>query len=168
MPRLIKNGAVVEDEWQVVGLDAELTDAELPGGKVVVPLQYWKANAQILAERSDKFGVWLNSDELAEELGESAAQLDLIALHFPGFMDGRGFSTARLLRERYGFAGELRAIGNIMRDQLCYMRRCGFNSFVLPVGSDLDSAMSSLQDFTEYYQPGSDQPLPLFQRRNTG
>ena len=168
MPKLIKDGAVVDDEWQVLGLDSDLILKDLPPGRIVLPLRFWKDNREQLAKRSDEVGVWLRNDEPAQELGADAACLPLVALHFPAFKDGRGFSTARLLRERYGFSGELRAIGDIMRDQLCYMQRCGFNSFALPDTIDLQQALKSLEDFTEYYQPACDQTLPLFRRRNSG
>jgi len=81
-------------------------------------------------------------------------------------MDGRSFSTARILRERYGFKGELRAIGNFIRDQLCYLRRCGVNAFAFAnPDTNLEIAVKSLTDFSEYYQASVDQPLPLFRRR---
>jgi uncharacterized protein (DUF934 family) len=81
-------------------------------------------------------------------------------------MDGRSFSTARLLRERYGFTGELRAVGNFIRDQLCYLRRCGVNAFAFTrEDMNLEDALKSLGDFSEYYQASVDQPLPLFRRR---
>jgi uncharacterized protein (DUF934 family) len=80
-------------------------------------------------------------------------------------MDGRGFSVARLLRERYGFTGELRASGGVIRDQLCYLQRCGFSSFDLDADINIEAAVESLNDFSEGYQISVDLPTPLFRRR---
>lgn len=165
MPKLIKDGVIVDDQWQALGLDGELPAGELPAGALILPLQAWRERRAELVGREAQIGVWLSSEQLADELGEDARELPLIALHFPGFMDGRGFSTARLLRQRYGFEGELRAFGDIIRDQLFYLKRCGFDSFCLPSGNDLDAALASLQDFSESYQGAWDVRDPLFRRR---
>ena len=89
----------------------------------------------------------------------------MIAVNFPQFTDGRGYSTARLLRERYGWKGEMRAIGDIQRDQLYYLSRCGFDSFLLNEGFDPQEALTAFNDFSEAYQTAVDQPVPLFRRR---
>lgn len=166
MPKLIKDGAIVENTWTLLGKpDADAATVSVPAGKVLVPLSVWLAQKTQLQARGD-LGVWLDSDETAEQLGDDARNLTMVAVNFPGFMDGRAFSTARLLRERYGFTGELRAIGNFIRDQLCYLRRCGVNAFAFAnPDADLDTAVKSLNDFNEYYQASVDQPLPLFRRR---
>lgn len=162
MPKLVKDGAITDNRWTLV------TEAEgftAPEGPVIVPLSVWQAQKAQLQERAD-VGVWLDSDETAEQLADAVDTLPLIALNFPVFKDGRPFSTARLLRERYGFTGELRAVGHIIRDQLCYMRRCGFNAFDFGDQEiDLEQAAESLNDFTEYYQASVDEPLPIFRRR---
>jgi len=125
----------------------------------------WIAQKVQLQTRAD-IGVWLDSDEIAESIGEEANRFPVIGVNFPSFMDGRAFSTARLLRERYGFTGELRAVGGFIRDQLCYLRRCGVNAFAFAnPEADLEIAVKSLNDFSEYYQASVDQPLPLFRRR---
>lgn len=161
MPEIMKQNSVTSDHWQVVAGDAGTVPA---GEYLIVPFRLWQQEQQALAGRKD-IGVWLDSGELP--LAEHAAdlqQLPLIAINFPVFTDGRGFSIARLLRERFGYKGELRAIGYVLRDQLCFMKRCGFDSFALPEGTDLQAALASLQDFTEYYQTSVDQPQPLFRR----
>jgi uncharacterized protein (DUF934 family) len=86
-------------------------------------------------------------------------------VNFPKFNDGRGFSIGRLLRERYGFRGELRAIGDVLRDQLFFLARCGFDAFALRDDQDVDEALGAFADFSEAYQPALDQPVPLFRRR---
>jgi len=167
MPKLIKDGVVVANTWTLLEKgEAAPADVTVPTGQVIVPLTVWHAQKESLQQRSD-IGVWLDSEELASELGDDAKSLPLVAIHFPLFMDGRGFSTARLLRERFGFTGELRAIGYFLRDQLCYLKRCGVNAFEFTHNEiSLDDALTSLNDFTEYYQASVDQPLPLFRRRH--
>jgi uncharacterized protein (DUF934 family) len=166
MPKLVKDGAIVEDTWTLLPKPGgEATDIAVPTGHVIVPLSVWLAQKAQLQSRTD-IGVWLDSDETADLLGEDAQSLPLVAVNFPTFMDGRAFSTARLLRERFGFTGELRAVGHFIRDQLCYLRRCGVNAFAFSnPETDLQAALKSLNDFTEYYQASVDQPLPLFRRR---
>ena len=127
----------------------------------MLSLQAWQA---LDDAQKASIGVWLSSEQLADDLGDECQKAPVIAIQFPTFMDGRGFSTARLLRERYGFNGELRAV-NVIRDQLFYLQRCGFNSFVLADDQNLEAALSSLSDFSDSYQPGVDQPTPLFRRR---
>jgi uncharacterized protein (DUF934 family) len=89
----------------------------------------------------------------------------LVAVNFPQFTDGRGYSSARLLRERYGWRGELRAIGDVFRDQLFYLARCGFDAFALRQGEDAQAALAAFDDFSDAYQTAADRPLPLFRRR---
>lgn len=162
MPKLVKDGAVAVDDWRLL---RKIDDAtQLAQRNIIVPGSHWLQARTDLANRDD-VGIWLNGDDELAPYAEYIAALPLIAVHFPGFMDGRGFSTARLLRERFQFNGELRAIGHFMRDQLTYLRRCGFNAFSFDDNVDLDGALKSLNDFSEYYQAAVDQPLPLFRRR---
>ena len=88
-----------------------------------------------------------------------------VEVNFPSFTDGRGYSIARLLRERYGYEGELRAVGDVQRDQLYYLSRCGFDAFLLREGEDAEEAIAALQDFSDAYQSSVAQPQPLFRRR---
>lgn len=165
--RLILDGAVVENQWNLLPLDAdtEITADKLAPGKVMLPLTVWLALRDDLQGRKGEIGVWLDSDEAADLIGEHASELPLIAAHFPLFTDGRAFSTGRLLRQRYGFTGELRAVGNFMRDQLTYLKRCGFNAFAFQGDQPLEKLLDSLQDFTDSYQSAVDQPLPIYRRR---
>lgn len=164
MSKLIKDGALAKDEWIMVH-DAESVASVFPSGKIILPLSVWRTHKDELLSRKDQIGVWLASDEFAELIGAEAEELPIIALNFPTFMDGRSFSTARLLRERYNFTGELRAIGHIIRDQLFYLKRCGFNSYSFSDETDVHAALESLNDFTETYQAAADQSQPLFRRR---
>jgi uncharacterized protein (DUF934 family) len=103
--------------------------------------------------------------EAVAKLGLALPGLKLIAIHFPKYGDGRGYSIARLLRERYGYKGELRAIGVVARDHLQLMAQCGFDSFQLREGEDAEEALKGLDDFSEAYQANAAQPVPLFRRR---
>lgn len=170
---IIKDGAVVSDDWQV--LRPEMPDAkamakgaepempEVPAGKVLVPLFVWQAKKEELKARGD-VAVWLASDQAPAALADDLDALPLIAVDFPAFADGRGFSYARELREQMGYQGEVRAIGAFMRDQLFMLQRCGCNSFALE-GFDLEDALNSLKDFDTNYQQDTQEPTPLFRRR---
>lgn len=157
---IIVGGTVVQDDWTL--LDGEPLPAT---GKIIVPLTLWLAQRENLLVRGD-VGVWIAADEEVEALADDVAALPLIAVDFPVFTDGRGFSTGRLLRERFGFKGELRAVGDVFKDTICYLYRCGFNAFAVRPDKNIHDALQGLQDFTEFYQSGVNQPLPLFRRRS--
>jgi uncharacterized protein (DUF934 family) len=166
MQKLIKDGQIVANTWALLAKpEGDAAAVEVPAGQVIIPVGVWNAQKDALQNRTD-IGVWLDSDEAAELIGADANRFAVIGVNFPLFMDGRSFSTARLLRERYGFNGELRAVGNFIRDQLCYLRRCGVNAFAFTnPEANLEEAVKSLSDLQEYYQAAVDQPLPLFRRR---
>lgn len=159
MPKMIKNNQIVDDQWLLLPKDA----TDIPDGPIIVPLELWKAKLTLLSGR-DQLGVWLDSDQPPSEIAEQLGNFVVIAIHFPVFTDGRGFSYARELREQHHYAGEVRAVGGFMRDQLFYLKRCGFDAFVLPE-PQLESALQSLNDFSDAYQSGVDQPTPMFRRR---
>ncbi len=163
MPRIIKNGAVVEDDWQLLAADVALAD--LPDGKIIVPLALWLAEHGALQSRAEATGIWLDGEEEPAPLTDHVSSLPLIAINFPEFKDGRGYSLARILRDRMGFTGELRAIGDVLQDQLFYLKRCGFDSFCIRADRDPEQALESLSDFRETYQAATDNPVPLFRRR---
>jgi uncharacterized protein (DUF934 family) len=162
MPRLIKDGAIVEDRWTL--LREEVPLAGVPRTPAIVPLALWRAERDVLRLRAD-IGVWLAPADDPECLAADCSILPLIAVDFPQFTDGRGYSSARLLRERYGFTGELRAIGDVLRDQLYYMAQCGFNAFAVRADRDLEDALKGLADFSDNYQATWRRPAPLFRRR---
>lgn len=165
MASLIKNEKIAANTWQQLELAADGSLPAIPAtGDVLVPLAVWQAAASTLLVRTaGRVGVWLNSDQDPAQIADSLEAFSLIAVNFPQFTDGRGYSAARLLRERYGWKEELRAIGDVQRDQLFYLSRCGFNAFLLAEGHD---ALSAFGDFTEAYQTSVERPLPLFRRRN--
>ncbi|OGA05613.1 MAG: oxidoreductase [Betaproteobacteria bacterium RIFCSPLOWO2_02_FULL_64_12] len=169
MAKLIKYRAIATDSWQLLEPGAEGALPPLPlAGDVIVPLALWRARREALAERSGKLGVWLDSHEDPADIAAELGRFAVVAVNFPKFGDGRGFSTARLLRERYGYRGELRAVGEVLRDQLLFMARCGFDAFLLREDQDAEEALSAFDDFSDGYQGWVEQPQPLFRRRLEG
>lgn len=154
MSRLIKDGQIIPDTW--IPADPSLPQAA-PGQ--VCTLQQWIQ----LPDKSGT-GVQLEPGEEPDPLLGHLDLLRLVVINFPVFTDGRGFSYGKTLRE-HGYSGELRASGHFIRDQMTYLRRCGFDAFQFADESRLDAAVESLHDFTEFYQASIDQPLPLFRRR---
>lgn len=180
--QIIKGRSVVEDQWQVLrapelpeGVKAEAEDIAalaVPSGKVIVPVAVWNAQREALLARAanGEIGVWLASDERPEPLKEDLAKFAVVAVDFPKFTDGRGYSIAYNLRTRLGWNGELRAIGDVLRDQLFSMQRVGFDAFAVRADRDIHDALKGLSDFSETYQASVDQKVPLFRRhaRNVG
>src|SRR5690606_35754386 len=155
----IKDRKVVTDSWEL------WKDAGLPptSGDWLVPLSLYRAERAALAGRAGRTGVVVASDEVPTE-DDDLKSLPLVGIDFPKFSDGRGYTTARLLRERFGYNGELRAVGDVLRDQLFYMARCGIDSFALKPGKDIQGALSAFDDFSTSYQAAVDQPQPLYRR----
>jgi uncharacterized protein (DUF934 family) len=164
--QIIKGRAVVADDWTVLRLDeGETPDAvEVPAGKFIVPLTVWQAQREALLQRAGQIGIWFASDELAQTAKDDLDKFAVIAVDFPKFSDGRGYSIAFNLRKRLGYAGELRAIGDVLRDQLFQMYRCGFDAYATRQDRSIHDALKGLTVFSETYQGSVDQPLPLFRR----
>lgn len=169
MRKIIKNRQIIDDATEVLKLAEGDSPASLniPGSPVLVPLAVWQARREELKSRAD-VGVWLASDERPEALKDDVATLKLIAVDFPKFTDGRGYSIAYNLRMRLGYEGELRAIGDVLRDQLFYMQRVGFDAFATRADRSIEDAIKGLSDFTEPYQPSWDRKAPLFKRVGRG
>ena len=164
--RVIRHGRVEADTWTYLGVTPEEPiPAELPPGPVLVPLATWLERRDSLRARSQPVGVWLGPDDDPGRLAADLAALPVVAIHFPKFTDGRGYSIAVLLRRRYGFRGELRAFGDVGRDQLFYQKRCGFDAFNLAPHRDPHAALASLAPFSVRYQGAVDDPLPLYRKR---
>lgn len=162
---LIKGNQVTEDVWQIIAKDAEFDLANVNSSDfILLPLALWLACSE-QARNKTNIGVWIDSDEAPEPLAEHCQTIPLIAINFPVFSDGRGYSYARTLRDYYGYEGELRAIGDVLRDQLYFYQRCGFNSYLLRADQDASQAIDGLNDFSVCYQAASDQSNPLLRRR---
>jgi len=166
MPVLIKNGAVVPDEWTLL---KEATGPEVlqvvPGRNFIVPLGFWQNYEPEMQDYAGQFALWLDSHENVNRIGSRLHEFPMIALNFPVFSDGRSYTNARELRENLDYQGEIRAVGDVLRDQLFYMARCGFDSFQLRHDQDPDACLSAFKDFQTGYQSSVSEPLPLFRRR---
>lgn len=167
--KLIVDGQHQPDSWLLCAADTTI-DA-LAGHEtenLILPLDCWLEAQDLISKREGLTGVWLQSRERAETLladtGLDINDIPLIAVDFPVFSDGRGYTTARTLREVMHYRGEMRAIGDVLRDQLFYMRRCGFSAYAMREDQDLESSLAAFSDFREAYQASVDQPLPLFRR----
>lgn len=153
---------IVEDRWNVVRGEPERSLAYGPDD--VLPLAVLLAMDE--QQAASVRAVWISPDDDFESAVSRLLALDMIAIDFPIFRDGRGYSIAKLLRTRYGWKGELRAIGDVLRDQLNYMRRCGFDAFAVRADKDIEDAIKSFGFYSVTYQGGVDDPVPLFRRRH--
>jgi uncharacterized protein (DUF934 family) len=154
--------------------DEVITACEVPVGKVLIPLSVWLMHRDELAARADagEVGVWLDSHEepaeLVESLGGNLNRLPVIGVNFPKFIDGRGYSIAFILRTRYGYSNELRALGDVLRDQMYFFHRCGFDAYLLRADQTPERCIAALRDFTTPYQTSTDGVSPVFRRRSAG
>jgi uncharacterized protein (DUF934 family) len=154
MRRIILDGEVVTDPWRHVDED--------PGGRggaLIFPLSRWRAERRRWWLWAGRPGVRIGPQDGVEELAADLRRLALVAIEFPVPGEGRGYSQARLLRERHGFLGQLRAVGCVQRDHLFFLARCGFDAFELAPGEDPRQAVTALRDFQVAYQPAVNNPL---------
>jgi len=172
MANLIRRGRIESGNWPRLDEAALIALASKAQGQsscpvtgVLIPFQVWRSNEDLCCTLGTEVGVLVSEDDDLAEVAAHLPHTALIAVHFPRFTNGRGYSIARLLRGRYGYQGELRAIGDIMRDQLFYLGRVGFDAFELRDDQDCEQALNAFRDITQPYQASSDQPVPLFRRR---
>ncbi|MDB6146062.1 MAG: hypothetical protein JWP80_5106 [Pseudomonas sp.] len=154
----------VADPWTLV----REAESELPSGPLILPVSRWWArqDREVLAgKRLSLDGIWLGPDDEVESLEIYLSVLPLIAVDFPSFRDGRGYSQAYLLRTRLGWSGELRAIGDVLRDQLSHMRQCGFDCFAVREDKSAADALKGLAGVSVAYGRSVIEPRPLFRRR---
>ncbi len=159
--RVIKDQTIVEDDWRLLADD----EAVPPKGDIIVSFDRWLVEKASLLEGGSRVGICVKGEHDLDAVVQELDSIDLVALDFPVFSDGRNYSNARLLRERYSYTGELRAVGDVLRDQLFYMARCGIDSFAVAADKDIDDALQGLKDFTVTYQPASDEAVPVFRLR---
>lgn len=159
---LIKGGNIVDDQWHYVD---DATDI-IPDGPVIVTLARWRSQRTALLERGGPLGIRLASEEPPREIADDLDRFDLVALEFPVFRDGRAYSYARLLRERFGYDGELRAVGNVLRDQFLFLHRCGFDAFEVADDRHAGAWLQSISEFSVWYQPATDSRTPVFNLRH--
>ena len=155
--KVVKDKRVVDDAWHLVK-DDEAADAN-----AIVSLSRWNADRVALLAAGTPVGVVLRSNESPDDVADRD-KLPLIAVDFPVFTDGRGYSTARMLRSRLHYKGEIRAIGDVMRDEMFLMSRCGIDSFAIKPGKDIEKALGAFDDFSVTYQAAADDERPLFRR----
>ena len=168
MAQLIKNGSVAVDTWRTLEIAAGETPetVTLPAGDVIFPLAVWQARKTEIVSCHKRIGLLLNPDDRIEDIAADLDYFVVIAVHFPKFVDGRGYSTAALLRRRHHYQGELRAVGDVLHDQLFFMKRVGFDAWALKDGKDAGFALDhGFTPFADTYQAATDQPLPAFRRR---
>jgi uncharacterized protein (DUF934 family) len=156
------DGKLMSDEWTFLadGEDGPET------GNIVLPLHRYLAERETLLARNDgKLGVLIGAGEAIEDIAEDIQRFDLVAVAFPAFKDGRGYTTGRLARERYGFKGDLRAVGDVLPDQLFYMLRCGYSSFTLRAPNPEEDFARAAKTFSVSYQAAGDGRLPAHRLR---
>jgi uncharacterized protein (DUF934 family) len=160
MPRIIQGGKITEDGWVQLA-----DDTPVPAdGDVIVSFKRWTAEREALLARDGRTGVRLVGGDSLDALAPDLPRLPVVALAFPNFKDGRSFSFARLLRERYGYTGQLRAVGDVLRDQIFYMRRCGIDTLELRADKSAEDALKAFGELTVAYQAAVDEKQPLFRR----
>ncbi len=157
--QIIKNREVVEDNWQHLE-----DDADIVAGDITVSYTRWTEQKDILSAHKGGLGIRLCGDDPLENVVADLDKFALVVVQFPAFTDGRGYSSARLLRDRYDYQGEIRAQGDVLHDQLFYMTQCGINSFELANPNRLTNALSAFDDFSESYQTTTVRPDPLYRR----
>lgn len=176
MAHLIRRGRIETANWPLLdeqGLVDVVQSSEAarvtPSGAridgILLAFPLWLARRQSCATIGMEVGALIREEDDLAAVASHLHDLHIAAVNFPRFTQGRGYSIARLLRGRYGYAGELRAIGDILRDQMFYLARVGFDAFELRADQDPDQALNALSDFSEVYQASTDRPLPLFRRR---
>lgn len=164
---LVKNNLIVTDQWVFAEDDQPLGE-----GDVVVSVARLQAERETLLARAGNLGIILQSHENPADLADDIHNFQLICLNYPAFTDGRAYSYARLIRERYDYKGELRAVGNVLRDQLLFMHRCGFDAFDVKANDDkaLQLWLDAQSEMTTFYQPTADgrqTVMSLRQRRRS-
>ena len=157
---LIKNNTVVDDPYTLAA-----DDAPLPQGAVIVSLTRLRRDREALFERNTPLGVRLAADQSPETIGSDLDRLALVVLEFPRFRDGRPFSWARMLRTRLRFAGEIRAAGDFLYDQIAFMKRVGFDAWELPASVTPELFARALAEITDVYQPSADGRATIAEKR---
>ena len=160
---LIRHGEEVENTWRFVPDEEDVA----PGEQASVTLPRYLDEAESLATRNAAIGVRLAPEDDPHDLGDHLGRLGLIEISFPKYTDGRGYSQAQLLRRRLGYSGELRAVGHVLRDQILYMNRSGFDAFETS-RADLPSVLEALNEFSSFYQPAADGAHSVFAARHAG
>lgn len=159
---LLKSGEIVEDTW--LHVDDEQSVPAL--GDVVVSPERWFEETEILRSRQGKLGIRLRNDQSPAQVADDLDAFDVFVLEFPKYTDGRAYSAARLLRDRYGFKGEVRATGDVLIDQYGMMQRCGFNAFEIGNDADVSAWQAAAARISAHYQPSADGVAAIWSKRH--
>ena len=155
------------DPWIFIASEEELIQHKTPDN-LILPLKLWESMRAAEVSQGHEVslnGVWLAPDDDEESLAPWLNALSLITLQFPSFRDGRAYTQAYVLKARLGWSGELRAVGDVLRDQLSHMRQCGFNSFAIREDKSAIDALKGLSGISVLYGRSAIEPRPLFRRR---
>lgn len=161
MSRIIRGDTIVADDWQLL-VDDTQPEADT---QIIVSLEYWRKASDVLLAEAAEVGVQLPNDVDVDAVWPEIRERPLIALEWPTVGDGRAHSQAEVLRRRLDYKGELRAIGEISRDLVFHLRRCGFDVIVPREGEDMEDCLRALKDFSTAYQPAADDVQAVFARR---
>jgi uncharacterized protein (DUF934 family) len=161
MPLLINKKIVANDSWQ--SIDTESLEQALPSGDIIVPLAFYLENRDDLQSRDGQLGIQVNGDDDLQALYAEQGNIALVAVEFPIFRDGRGFSIAKHL-VRTGFTGEIRAVGDVARDRLALMQSSGFNAFLIPEDRYSEEDLRAFTEVSVNYQGTTADPRPIFRR----
>jgi len=159
---LVSASGVIADPWVAIGD----MDAVPACGDVMLAVRHWLGERAQLRARAGRTGLVVEADDPLEAVIADLSAIDLVALNFTNALDGRHYSHAVLLRQRYGFTGEIRATGDIRRDQVYYLFRCGIDTFALPQDTDVAAFLTALRDFSVVYQHAPDARTPAYRLRN--
>ncbi len=160
---ILRDGEISSDDWTVI--EDGRTEIEAGGGKVIVTLARWRAEREALLARHAAVGVLVPNTADIEAVYPEIADRAVVALQFPAFADGRALSQAVVLRKRLGFRGELRAVGDVIRDLVFWLGRCGFDCIVPRKDQNLQACREALREITVAYQAAADGHTPVWVRR---
>ena len=165
--KAIVSQSIVENDFLHIAETQELTVADLPQGNISVPLNLWLENKDAIKSRDGLTAVQIAADETLEELADDLSDIDIVVLPFVSYVDGRSYSHAYKLRTRFGFKGQIRAVGDVHFDQLDFLTRSGCDAFELPEDDNLETALRAFKEYSEVYQPAADDGRLIFSRRRT-
>lgn len=165
MRKIILNRKLEDNTWTLIDSDYNLS-AGAPEQDLLVSLETWEKLKDQLSNHQGRIGLEISGEVEPENFVDQLDKFAMIAIVFPKFADGRGYSLARLLRERYGYGGELRAKGDVLRDQLFYLQRCGFNAFEIREDRCVEDALNAFEDFTVTYQADANEKRPIYHRHS--
>jgi uncharacterized protein (DUF934 family) len=160
--RIIRDQDIVHDEWIYLG---DQQDPPRHASSLLLSVRRFLEEANALIDSGHRVGVRLEAQHTGRELGHTQSRAELIAVDFPKFTDGRGYTIAQRLRTQLGWSGRLRAVGDVLPDQAFYLRRCGFDELDVRADKSIEDAHAALGTFSVVYQGAASDPRPLYRRR---